>query len=91
MDTAVLSVLSLLGLGVVVAAVVVVYMIQSLRRRRGESAGTLCPECGGDLRGYEDSFTCPHCYATLGGDDADEPAEPDDEDDQDDHDSEWGG
>ena len=90
MDTAVLGVVSLLGLGVVVAGVVVVYAVQSLRRRRGETRGVVCPECGGDLRGYEESFTCPHCYATLGeSDEDDDQTEPDEEEDDDDEAQLW--
>lgn len=53
-------------LGLITLFVVLIWAMRAMSRRRDEATGAACPECGGDLRGYEESFTCPHCYAVLG-------------------------
>ena len=73
-------------LGILAAAVAIAWYFREQRRQAGEAAGLCCPDCGGDLRGYEQSPTCPHCYAILApGDDEEEDAgEPDSVDEVDD-------
>lgn len=66
-------------LGLITLAVVAVWMVRTIAHRRDEALRLRCPECGGDLRGYEDSFTCPHCYSVL-DDPGDEDASIDEED-----------
>ena len=88
MENAILGILSLSLIGLVLAGVLVARWLRSARRNRRAAAGTVCPECGGDLGGYDDPFTCPHCYAILGDLDADDSAddsadEPDEDDDAD--------
>ena len=64
-------------LGPLAAIVAVVWWARRARQRSGEAARTRCPECGGDLRGYEQSPTCPHCFATLCDNEDDDSDEPD--------------
>ena len=73
-------------LGLITLVVVIVWLGRGIVRKRDEAAGAACPECGGDLRGYEESFTCPHCYAILG---ESEDALHDDEGASIDEDEEW--
>jgi transcription initiation factor IIE alpha subunit len=71
-------------LGLTTLFVVAIWMMRAMNRQRDEASGAACPECGGDLRGYEESFTCPHCYAVL-----DEEDHHDDEGASIDEDEEW--
>ena len=83
-----------LSVGLLAGVVAAVWLIRRARLRAAERSGRACPECGGDLRGYEQSPTCPHCYATLDGDDdeegdADEPDSADEVDEDFDTPQRW--
>jgi hypothetical protein len=64
-----------LTLGLLAAAVAAFWMFRALRQRAGETRRTRCPDCAGDLRGYENSPTCPHCFAILDEDEDEEDGE----------------
>ena len=89
MDNPVLGILATTLIGLVLAGVLVALWLRQTRRRLTGAAGLTCPECGGDLRGYDHPFTCPHCYAVLGEDEEeDEGASIDEESDDLNEDSE---
>ena len=63
-------------LGILAGTVALVWVVLSLRRSSAIAARLRCPECNGDLRSYEQSPTCPHCFAILASDDEDDDEEP---------------
>ena len=59
-------------LGTLAGAVAITWLVLGLRRRSAVVRRARCPECDGDLRGYDQSPTCPHCFAILNSDDEDD-------------------
>lgn len=66
-----------LWIGLLAGAVAVLWLALALRRRISVLARRRCPDCGGHLRSYEQSPTCPHCFAIL--DEVDQDEDGDDE------------
>lgn len=67
----------------VLAIVVGFYYTRAVERRRAQR-GEVCPDCGGDLTGYEDAYSCPHCFCDLHDDEDDYDDGPWDEEEVDD-------